>query len=142
MNGGSIAGQSQSFRDYKAIFERAEFILLDHQARSDASGFQQNGETVLQLDAQVQLDGLPAFMPQLARHAVKKGVDDNLATLKDFSTKECRSAFPVAPATPALQKAYDVAPLWAKGEYFPLAFSREKVEQVTRHRLKLKPAAK
>jgi peroxiredoxin len=37
---------------------------------------------------------------------------DNLATLKDFSTKECRSAFPVAPATPSLQKAYDVA--WAE----------------------------
>ena len=37
---------------------------------------------------------------------------DNLATLHDFSTKECRSAFPVAPATPAIQKAYDVA--WAE----------------------------
>src|SRR5437764_8676770 len=36
---------------------------------------------------------------------------DNLATLKDFSTKECRSAFPVATATPETQKAYDVA--WA-----------------------------
>jgi peroxiredoxin len=36
---------------------------------------------------------------------------DNLATLKDFSTKECRSAFPVAPATQTMQKAYDVA--WA-----------------------------
>jgi len=36
---------------------------------------------------------------------------DNLATLHDFSTKECRSAFPVATATPAIQKAYDVA--WA-----------------------------
>jgi len=36
---------------------------------------------------------------------------DNLATLKDFSTKECRSAFPVASATAATQKAYDVA--WA-----------------------------
>jgi peroxiredoxin len=36
---------------------------------------------------------------------------DNLATLKDFSTKECRSAFPVAPATAETQKAYDVA--WA-----------------------------
>ena len=36
---------------------------------------------------------------------------DNLATLKEFSTKECRSAFPVASATPATQKAYDVA--WA-----------------------------
>ena len=37
---------------------------------------------------------------------------DNLATLKDFSVKECRSAFPVATATPDTQKAYDVA--WAE----------------------------
>jgi peroxiredoxin Q/BCP len=36
---------------------------------------------------------------------------DGLDTLKDFSVKECRSAFPVATATPATQKAYDVA--WA-----------------------------
>jgi peroxiredoxin Q/BCP len=36
---------------------------------------------------------------------------DNLTTLKDFSVKECRSAFPVASATPETQKAYDVA--WA-----------------------------
>jgi peroxiredoxin len=36
---------------------------------------------------------------------------DNLATLKEFSVKECRNAFPVATATPATQKAYDVA--WA-----------------------------
>src|SRR6476619_4277957 len=36
---------------------------------------------------------------------------DTLATLKDFSLKECRSAFPVASATPEIQKAYDVA--WA-----------------------------
>jgi peroxiredoxin Q/BCP len=36
---------------------------------------------------------------------------DNLDTLKDFSVKECRIAFPVATASPATQKAYDVA--WA-----------------------------
>lgn len=36
---------------------------------------------------------------------------DDLKTLHDFSTKECRSAFPVATATPEIQKAYDVA--WA-----------------------------
>ena len=36
---------------------------------------------------------------------------DDIKTLQDFSTKECRSAFPVATATPATQKAYDVA--WA-----------------------------
>src|SRR3954451_15511126 len=36
---------------------------------------------------------------------------DDLKTLHDFSAKECRSAFPVATATPAIQKEYDVA--WA-----------------------------
>ena len=36
---------------------------------------------------------------------------DDIKTLHDFSTKECRSAFPVATATPTTQKAYDVA--WA-----------------------------
>jgi thioredoxin-dependent peroxiredoxin len=37
---------------------------------------------------------------------------DDLPTLKRFSVEECRSAFPVATATPATQKAYDVA--WAE----------------------------
>jgi thioredoxin-dependent peroxiredoxin len=36
---------------------------------------------------------------------------DDLKTLHDFSTKECRSAFPVATATREIQKEYDVA--WA-----------------------------
>ena len=36
---------------------------------------------------------------------------DDLPTLKKFSVEECRSAFPVATATAATQKAYDVA--WA-----------------------------
>jgi peroxiredoxin len=36
---------------------------------------------------------------------------DDLKTLHDFSAKECRSAFPVATASSAIQKAYDVA--WA-----------------------------
>jgi hypothetical protein len=45
MNSGSIAGQCQSFRDYREICARAEMVLLDHQARSDSGGFQQNGET-------------------------------------------------------------------------------------------------
>ena len=34
---------------------------------------------------------------------------DDLTTLHQFSEKECRSAFPVATATPILQKEYDVA---------------------------------
>ena len=45
MNSGSISGQSRSFRDYKAVCERAEIIMLDSQSRSDSGGFQQNAET-------------------------------------------------------------------------------------------------
>ena len=44
MNSGSITSQAQSFRPMKEICERAEMILLDHQSRSDATGFQQNGD--------------------------------------------------------------------------------------------------
>jgi peroxiredoxin len=36
---------------------------------------------------------------------------DDLPTLHKFSARECRSAFPVATATPQIQKEYDVA--WA-----------------------------
>lgn len=35
----------------------------------------------------------------------------------------------------------DLAPLWGKGEHFPLAFSRKKVEEVTTDRLMLYPVA-
>jgi uncharacterized protein YndB with AHSA1/START domain len=44
----------------------------------------ENGETVVNLDAQVELEGAAAFLPQLARRLVKKGVNDNLATLKQI----------------------------------------------------------
>ncbi len=45
MNSGSITGQCNSFRDYKEICARAEIIMLDHQSRTDATGFQHNGAT-------------------------------------------------------------------------------------------------
>ena len=45
MNSGSITSQSHSFRDFIEICNRAEFMLLDHQARANESGFQQNGDT-------------------------------------------------------------------------------------------------
>lgn len=41
---------------------------------------------------------------------------------------------------PGSEHYADLTPLWDRGEYFPLAFSRAKVEQVTRHRLTLIPA--
>ena len=43
-----------------------------------------NDETVMQLNAEIELPGAAALLPQLARHAVKKGVDDNFATLKQI----------------------------------------------------------
>src|SRR5581483_11893759 len=45
MNSGSVTAQSRSFRDLKEICRRAPMLLLDHQRRSDAAGFQQNTET-------------------------------------------------------------------------------------------------
>jgi penicillin amidase len=33
----------------------------------------------------------------------------------------------------------DLLPLWAEGQYFPLAFSRARVNEVTQHRLRLSP---
>jgi hypothetical protein len=44
MNSGSVTSQSSSFRNIVEIGARAEMLLLDHQARSDASGFEQNAE--------------------------------------------------------------------------------------------------
>ncbi|MFB3826200.1 MAG: beta-galactosidase [Bryobacteraceae bacterium] len=45
MNSGSISNQARSFRDMARICERAEMMLMDHQSRSDSSGFQQNTDT-------------------------------------------------------------------------------------------------
>lgn len=44
MNSGSVSEMARSFRDMKAISERAEILLLDHQSRSDSTGFQQNAD--------------------------------------------------------------------------------------------------
>ena len=44
MNGGSVSGQAQEFRDFPAIAQRAEIIMLDDQCRANESGFQRNGE--------------------------------------------------------------------------------------------------
>ena len=44
MNSGSVSSQASRFRDYPEICRRAEIIMLDHQARRDDTGFQENGE--------------------------------------------------------------------------------------------------
>ena len=45
MNSGSVTAQARSFRDLKAIAQRADIMMLDHQRRDDDTGFQQNGDT-------------------------------------------------------------------------------------------------
>ena len=45
MNSGSVTTQANSFRDLKAICNRAHIMMLDHQRRNDSTGFQQNGDT-------------------------------------------------------------------------------------------------
>ena len=44
-------------------------------------------DTLVKLDAEVELHGAAGLVPQLARRAVKKGVDENLATLKEVLEK-------------------------------------------------------
>jgi ligand-binding SRPBCC domain-containing protein len=44
----------------------------------------ENDETVVHLKAEIDLIGPATLVPQLARRAVKNGVDDNFATLKQI----------------------------------------------------------
>ncbi|MFN8635237.1 MAG: alpha-amylase family protein [Chloroflexota bacterium] len=44
MNSGDVIAQSGRFRDYKALCERAEIVMLDSQRRNNQGGFQSNGE--------------------------------------------------------------------------------------------------
>lgn len=50
----------------------------------------ENGETIVKLDAEVELPRAASFLPQLARRAIKGGVDDNLATLKRILERDRR----------------------------------------------------
>ena len=58
------------------------------------------------LEAKAFADAMPEFRKAGAR-VVGMSADD-LDTLKRFSTEACRNAFPVATASPATIKAYDV----------------------------------
>jgi hypothetical protein len=44
MNSGNLPSQSRAFRDCKAIWERADILMMDHQARNQ-NGFQENADT-------------------------------------------------------------------------------------------------
>jgi peroxiredoxin len=58
------------------------------------------------LEAKAFADAMPEFRKAGARVVGMSA--DNLETLKKFSIEGCRSAFPVATASPATIKAYDV----------------------------------
>ncbi len=45
MNSGSLSGQARTFRDCEELYRRAHIVMLDHQRRDDATGFQQNTDT-------------------------------------------------------------------------------------------------
>ena len=59
------------------------------------------------LEAHAFAEAMPDFRAAGAR-VIGLSADD-LPTLRRFSTEECRDAFPVAIASPATIKAYDVA---------------------------------
>jgi hypothetical protein len=58
MNSGSVSAQANSFRDLKAICRRADIVMLDHQRRDNATGFQQNGDTGKRIHALIGWDKL------------------------------------------------------------------------------------
>jgi peroxiredoxin Q/BCP len=59
------------------------------------------------LEANAFAEAMPQF--KAAGASVIGMSADDIATLKDFSRKECRDAFPVGVATPEVAKAYDVS---------------------------------
>ena len=64
MNSGSVSGQSRSLRDMREICKRSQIVMLDHQARSDLGGFQDNSVTGKLLHGVLGWDKLiPESMP-------------------------------------------------------------------------------
>ena len=59
------------------------------------------------LEANAFAEAMPEFRKAGAQVVGMSG--DDIKTLQDFSTKECRDAFPVAVASPSTIKAFDVA---------------------------------
>ncbi len=92
--------------------------------------------------------GMPgdAYTPNAAGHTPQFAMSTGASYRQVFDLADwdrgCATSTPGQSGQPGSPHYADLLPLWAKGEYFPLAFSRAKVEEVTRHRLVLKPASK
>jgi penicillin amidase len=71
-------------------------------------------------------------------HQIHGATYRHLLDLADWDRGLASSA-PGQSGQPGSPHYADLLPLWARGDYFPLAYSRRKVEEVARHRLMLKP---
>ncbi len=94
---GALAGKDFTF-DLKAALKNGPVVLYFY-----PKAFTQG----CTLEAHAFAEAMPQFRAAGAR-VVGLSADD-LPTLRRFSTEACRDAFPVAVASPALVKNYDVA---------------------------------
>lgn len=93
---GALAGKDFTF-DLKAALKNGPVVLYFY-----PKAFTQG----CTLEAHAFAEAMPEFQAAGAR-VVGLSADD-LPTLRRFSTEACRDAFPVATASPALAKSYDV----------------------------------
>ncbi|WP_230293455.1 peroxiredoxin [Croceicoccus sp. Ery5] len=97
MTTGAMAGKAFSFDLAKAL--KSGPVVLYFFPKAFTQG--------CTLEARAFAEAMPDFKAAGAQ-VVGMSADD-IETLKKFSTEECRNAFPVAQATPATIRAYDVA---------------------------------
>jgi peroxiredoxin len=93
-----VGAKAPDFRTSGALAGKPFSLHLKDQLR--------RGPLVLYFYAKAFADAMPEFRKAGAR-VIGMSADD-LETLKRFSTEACRSAFPVAIASPDTIKAYDV----------------------------------
>jgi peroxiredoxin len=104
-----VGVQAPDFTTYGAVGGRAFKLHLKDQLKSGPLVlyfFPKAFTEGCTLEAKAFADAMPQFRKAGARVVGMSA--DNLDTLKKFSTEACRSKFPVATASPATIKAYDV----------------------------------
>ena len=104
-----VGTQAPDFTTYGAVAGKPFKLHLKDQLRSGPLVLYFFPKAFTQgctLEAKAFADAMPQFRKAGARVVGMSA--DNLDTLKKFSTEACRSKFPVATASPATIKAYDV----------------------------------
>ena len=74
----------------------------------------------------------------IARPPARRTVRSSTSAI---STTRWRSTSRVSPAQPGSEYYDNLLPLWGNDQYFPLVFSRARVEQETKHLLRLMPSS-